>query len=210
MKTIVWDLDGTLLDSRSRHTTLLWDLCMELQINIAETKLMEYLPCKCNGMSTYQYLTEHCGISDKAALKCSALWTERIEKWDYLSQDILYPDSKKTLSALNGRFSCFLITARQHENLMRNQLKVNGIELFFDNVICVSPINAPKNKVLAAKGLKEVACWVGDTEVDSWAAQQLGCNFYALYRGFRSQEFWMKSGIKSHSNLSELINYLGG
>lgn len=207
MKRIVFDLDGTLLDSRQRHTTLLGDVCAELEIPITERMLEGYLPSKLTGVNTRRYLTQFCGFSEEESKQCSTLWEERIENWEYLTQDILYPDTIEILSTLKktDRFELILLTARKNKAMLMRQLDWLGILQIFSDVCCVSPAQAKAGKRNILKKLEHISCMVGDTEVDYSAAIYAGCPFYALARGFRGKNYWNEQGVESHDNLRSLL-----
>ncbi|BDF71421.1 hypothetical protein CE91St41_13520 [Oscillospiraceae bacterium] len=150
---------------------------------------------------------EKCGISEKTAKKCAALWVEQIESWKYLMYDVLYPDARETLEQLSRRvgLQLALVTARSREQLMFQQLQELGIRDFFTRVYCVDPRSAKEKKLKAAREIESVVLWVGDTEVDQYAAEQINCPFYALNRGFRDFTYWEKVNIPAHANLLPLL-----
>lgn len=210
MKTIVFDLDGTLLNSTARHMEVLRRVCRELGFTLSEEQLAGYLPVKREGLSTRRYLTEYCGFSQESAEICSKQWVKWIESPEALAEDVLYPDVLELLQKIGECpvFSSVLITARSEKELLMKQLQCLGILDAFAGVHCVSPSDAAQGKAKAACGYSEMVLWVGDTEVDWSAAQSLEVPFYPLDRGFRSSGFWKQKGLESASDLSQICSKL--
>ena len=76
------------------------------------------------------------------------------------------------------------------------QMKSLGIYQFFEEVFVGDPTANPakcKEDVLLAK---EIQYFIGDTEVDSAAAKNAGCKFYASYWGMRTKSWWKQQGAE--------------
>ena len=212
MKKLVLDFDGTLLDSRARHTALLRDLCVQDRLSVPVDDFAGYLPFKTNGGSTFRYLTERAGYAEDIAKQVSRQWVERIETPAYLAMDALYPDTMAFLRELcaAGTVELILVSARQNRELLTEQLRKFQIDGFFANVFCVFPQHAADEKSTVLARLDDVVISIGDTEVDCLAAARNGIPFYALNRGFRSAAYWERQGVASYSEfpmINEMLSY---
>lgn len=205
MKTIVFDLDGTLLDSRKRHVILLQDILKEKNIIISDYVLDKYLDYKSNGFSTKKFLINECNLLPLVAEECSNLWAMKIEDPLYLCNDILYGDTLEVLFNLSSKYILVLLTARNSESNLRKQIYDLNIANYFQEVICVSPFKAREEKQNALSSLENVYMIIGDTEIDYYASLRVGTIFCALNRGFRSKSYWNNKGIQSFSSLKQII-----
>ncbi len=207
MKKIVFDLDGTLLDSRKRHILVLQRIdndLKEIYASNSDYDFSDYFECKRNGMSTFRYLVDCKNFSEEVARVYSLKWIELIEAEEFLKEDVLYSDSiaiLKRLKSLN-QYELYLITARANEIGLRKQLNDFDLTKYFTEIYCVSPKYAKDEKVKVARNLTHVILWVGDTEVDWQAANSISTEFYALNRGFRDRSYWEKNNVKSHQDMT--------
>ena len=205
MRTIVFDLDGTILDSRERHSLLLRDILDEINIFVDPQKLNDYLKYKSDGYSTKKFLVDICKLSYENADICSKIWISRIENREYILRDELYPGVKEVLEYMLQKYKLILLTARRDKRLLEYQLKKFDIHKTFNEIICVNPLNAKEEKKTAVSNLKNVFVYFGDTEVDYNAAIKNNVLFCAMDYGFRSKLYWNKKGIITYSDLKEAI-----
>jgi len=201
MKRVVFDFDGTLLDSRQRHVIVLND-CLRLY-GIEKADLSDYLAYKSNGFSTRAFLCENLMLSEELAKVVSGQWISMIEQDNYFEADQLYADTISTLQCLNNYMDLYLLSARSNESALRRQVEQFELKPFFNEVICVSPFNATAEKIRAVQRIKPCAI-VGDTEVEYQVAQEMKIFGYLLNRGFRSKEYFDQRGISSNADLSRL------
>lgn len=206
MKKLIFDFDGTLLDSRQRHTVLLRDICRENGLALPDGNFDGYLAYKQDGHSTFEYLTEYVKYPALIAKMISQQWAARIEAPEYLALDRLYSDVPAFFqqAAASAQVELLLISARQSKTALLRQLSQYGIDRFFSNVYCVSPSHAKAEKSAAAAEHRDAICFIGDTEADCFAAASNEIPFYALNRGFRSKAYWDHCGILSHTGLPAL------
>lgn len=201
MKTIVFDFDGTLLNSCERHINVLNDCLLELGYNLLIGS--DYLEFKCDGNSTIEYLKNR-GISENESRKISNYWIEKIENKNFLKADHLYSDAISALNICKSKeYNINLLSARKNEQTLVEQVNALGIIRYFKEVVCVTPVNAVDEKTLALQKMN-ADILIGDTEVDFEAANRAGVFCYILNRGFRSEKYWISRGVKSFGSLLDL------
>jgi phosphoglycolate phosphatase-like HAD superfamily hydrolase len=208
MKTICFDLDGTLLDSRLRHKIVIQKAIL-LYDNITDKiDFNDYIDYKTGGKNTMQYLTDIYKFSLEKAKIISEKWIEIIECPEYLSYDILYEDTIPTLDKLEKGHNLILISARKEEKLLMQQLKDLNIYEYFKKIKCVNPNNANNEKEKLLKNEKNIIISIGDTEIDYEASRKNNILFYPLNRGFRNKYYWDSLNLVSFENLSYINVYL--
>lgn len=201
MKRVVFDFDGTLLNSRERHVIVLKD-CLRF-FGIFDANLDEYMIYKADGNSTYAFLCNKLMLSEDLADKISKRWISMIELDSYLAKDSLYMDAIDTLQYCSSIAELYLLSARSNGEELYRQVERMGLRDYFCEVICVSPRHATTEKINVLRRIKPCVI-VGDTEVEYQAAQEVGISCYLLNRGFRSKEYFEQRGIGSNANLSQL------
>jgi phosphoglycolate phosphatase-like HAD superfamily hydrolase len=201
MRSIILDLDGTILDSRYRHKKLLYDLLLKRMPQLKWKDLDDFLKYKSDGYSTFQYLKKK--FPRLKSKDIANEWVNEIEEPFYLKFDQVYSDTYEFLSILHSKYYLILLTARKNQMLVIQQLEEYALINFFCDIQVVSP---DKKKILHNyPNEDEILAVVGDTEKDKETADHYNCDFYALSRGFRSKKFWENQGISSHTSLFEIL-----
>ncbi len=183
-KVIAFDWDGTLCDSRRRHSIVLDDVLKQYKIKLDTSDLIEF---KRNGKNNVDYLTSK-GIEQSIAEEIQFQWISNIEKEKYLDFDILYPDTIHMLEEYSMEKDIIMITARNNEKGLQDQINRFGIRKYFKNIFVV---NSSKNtshdkaKILKKENVVE---FIGDTISDKNAADIAGVFFRHYNNGFHKKE----------------------
>lgn len=125
---IIFDFDGTLLDSSERLYRLFNTLIPQSQM----TK-EEYWELKRNKINHKLLLQQFFPEVDFD--KFNKQWMQRIETEEFLSMDRLYADTAAVLEALSKEHTLYLLTARQSRELLLREMESLGIKHYFKEIL---------------------------------------------------------------------------
>jgi len=196
-KSIAFDLDGTLLNSKFRHQKVLYDILKEEGYDIKLSDLDDFILYKCEGKNTKEYLKYK--YSDSMHIdKISNKWIENIEKIEYINLDILYEHTINLLENLSDIYDLYLVTVRKNkENTLKQLAKQDIIKYFKEVYIVSNNENSALNKYNETKNLG-IELVIGDTEIDLKWAEYLNAKFLPVSYGFRDIKWWQARNIRAH------------
>ena len=181
-RELLFDLDGTLLDSYPVHLAVFCQSLSRLGYQLSEaTFLATYSP---NWYHTYAAI----GLPRELWETADAYWLEEAKK----RTPVLFPGVREALIQLGRSFPLGIVTSGSRSRVARD-LATNGIEALFQTVITGddvhSPKPAPEGLELALKALgrpRETAVYIGDTQLDYETAQGAGVQFVGIPSQFAS------------------------
>lgn len=188
---IAYDLDGTLLDSRSRHLTLA-DEALQKVTGGPLSNPERFWRMKRKGLTTDATLKLLAYQQHSAA---AAYWVQHIEDRQYLRLDGLQPGAIAALElARTAGYTVIIVTARRSDPNVRAQVEASPLRPLVSRLFVVPPGDdgAAKAEVLRGEG---ATCFIGDTEADRNAAAAAGVPFAAVSCGMRSRTAWRRWGI---------------
>jgi phosphoglycolate phosphatase-like HAD superfamily hydrolase len=188
-RTVILDLDGTILDGRFRHYACYSRILEEY--GYAPVGLGSYRRMRRERANRRQQLA----ASGAEAIYEDFLdaWLERIEHPDLLALDRLQPGATEKLREWRAEgIRLVLATMRRYPGRLDEQLTRLGLSDFFDHVVACEHRLGSSGKAQWVKntvaGLHPEHClWVGDTELDIEAARALGCPVWVVTEGERTE-----------------------
>jgi phosphoglycolate phosphatase-like HAD superfamily hydrolase len=190
-------LDGTLIDAQTRQVELARFHLLKFGEALDGAELWAK---KREGASTRAVL-DAMGFS--SAAEVAAAWGRDIESREWLVRDRWLPGVCEVLERLRAEgVGLRVVTARQDEGALREQLETLGVTARVDEVVVVDPRRAAIEK---AEFLKGAELFVGDTESDAEAAKLAGVPFVAVSTGVRSRAFLEQRGLRVADSLEEAL-----
>lgn len=183
---VIFDLDGTLIDSSER----MYRLFQELVPQSAFSK-EEYWEFKRNKVNHKQLLER---FFPEVNYECfNDAWLLSIENDFYLNMDVVFPDTIETLIQLSGRSDVFLLTARQSKSGLERELNRLQLKDFFAEVITT------EGKMTKESLLKQYLTqhpgfadrndyFVSDVGRDIVLGKECGYKTVAITHGFMNEE----------------------
>jgi len=207
VSTLLFDLDGTLLDVRARHYAVYATLVKELRAEPHTESI--FWRRRRAGASAAQLLPE---LPPGASEQFTRRWLEEIESPRNLRLDVPYGGAIRALRRLAERHRLVLITLRRDPEALDRQLEETGLGAFFQSVVSSGAGRLMRKAELwprdRASGATVV---VGDSEADVELATDLGAAGIFVTFGMRSPGFLKNRGATCLSNsLAGVVNALDG
>jgi len=182
INTLLFDLDGTLLDSFAVHLEVFKTTFAQFGIQLTdEIFLSTYSP---NWYKTYEAL----GLRKEDWAAADALWLKEAEK----KTAQLFSGIDETLIKLKANYTLGLVTSGSKSRVLRD-LKAAGISHFFKTIVTGDDIKTPKPSPegldLALRNLNkhaDEAVYIGDSSADCEMAKSAGVYFIGVKSEFDS------------------------
>lgn len=181
---IIFDLDGTLIDSRKRLYILFNDLVPQSKLTFAD-----YWAAKRSGRSNIDLLKINFDYSDERLDKFQCMWMFQIETQKYLEFDHVFEGVEMMLDSVSKTAQLYVCTARQNRELATRQLESLGLAKYFERVMVTEHLKTKEALIIENVGNLSGSDWVvGDTGHDINVGKLLGLKTCAVTDGFMSKK----------------------
>jgi len=180
---VIFDLDGTLIDSRMRLYRLFCDLVQKTQLGFND-----YWSLKRSKVSHEMILTEKYGYRPDEISIFQDQWMSLIETPDYLALDTKIECIEHVLGELQKQANLVVCTARQRRNLTISQLKRLGLNHYFSLVLVTEQAQSKEALLVDNLDITDQDWIVGDTGKDIEVGKSININTCAVTNGFICKE----------------------
>lgn len=180
---IIFDLDGTLIDSRLRLYRLIKDLAPGLTLSFDQ-----YWAMKRSKISNESILFSELSYTQAQINDFVANWMGMIETPNYLKFDTIFEDLSSVLEGLNSQADLYVCTDRQLSEPVIDQLNSFNIRYFFRKIMVTNKNQTKESMIINNLAALNKEDWiVGDTGKDIQVGQHLNIQTCAVLNGFLSR-----------------------
>ncbi len=181
---IIFDLDGTLIDSKPRLYKLFQDLVPESSLSYDD-----YWNLKKNKISNQDILKKYFTYQDDMVCKFMKNWMELIETPEYLKLDKNFDGIHAFIESKLLDLNLYVCSDRQFIEPVTLQLKDLGLLKFFKKTLVTEQKTTKQDLILTEVGDLSPSDWIiGDTGKDIQIGQELKIKTCAVLSGFLNYE----------------------
>lgn len=179
---VIFDLDGTLIDSRLRLYRLFQKLVPDSKLTFEA-----YWEFKRNRISNEIILAKEFGFDVGRIDQFLSQWMGKIETPEFLVLDQNFTSMHETLERLQREATLYVCTARQTKKPVIDQLDRLGILTYFEDIMVTEQRRSKAELISLIAGLGSQDWFIGDTGLDIQVGQALGIKTCAVLTGFLNE-----------------------
>jgi phosphoglycolate phosphatase len=177
---IIFDLDGTLINSKPRLYKL-----FQMLVPASEISYTDYWDLKSSKKTHEIILRSKFGFDDLEIAKFTNQWMDLIESPEYLAFDEKFQFTHSTLLRLQSQAQLIVCTSRQHRLSALQQLERLNLLSFFSVILVTEQKTSKESLVISCLHNLNKNDWIiGDTGIDINTGKQLGIKTCAVLSGF--------------------------
>jgi phosphoglycolate phosphatase len=181
---LIFDLDGTLIDSKPR----LYHLFQHL-VPTSKMSHDDYWEFKQNKVSNEAILANEFGFDELAIKNFVSNWMRYIESSEFLALDKTVPGVKEALDRLSEQAELHVCTARQFRQSTVDQLDGLGLLSYFNSIMVTEQKKRKDDLIFDyVSGLSPKDWMIGDTGKDIQVGHALGIKTCGVLSGFLSEK----------------------
>jgi len=189
-KNIIFDFDGTLVDSRPGVVRTFQKIVKELTTKeVSEEKIVSLI-----GIPLIPFLQTLLNTKDKVLVARGSVLFKKYYEKEGLYQNIVYPETKQMLKFLKNNSCQLFVVSNKIESFMKKILEQHGLKKYFISFIATKGTDARSKKADYIKHIlthyklkKEETVMVGDTESDITAAKKNSIYSIGVTWGYGSE-----------------------
>ena len=180
---IIFDFDGTLIDSKERLFNLFNFLVPESNLNFEDYWLL-----KKQGIGHAEILESHFQFSLYDIQQFQIKWHEEIEKQQWIDYDTPILGVESKLKSLFDNHQLHIVTARQSYDMAIDQINKFQWNKYFKTILVTKQEKEKSQLILENIKIQNEDWILGDTGKDILTGKTLQINTAAVLTGFLSEE----------------------
>ncbi len=200
IKAVLWDMDGTLFNTKRGIEKALIEACDELSIERIPTEEVDFFI----GPPIQMSFRDRCGMSEDKAAAAGDVFRRIYRGKGYVEECDPYEGLEGTLKKLKDRGYYLGVCTLKKQDMAERIIKKYDMSGLFDSVVGTDAFDSIKKEDTVTLSCEKFgiradeAVLIGDTVFDPLGAQKAGCLFIGVTYGFG---FKTKEDVDEYNNI---------